>query len=62
MAIVEFFVDNGANIHSKKKSGKIDTKRLGLDDGEWEKLSDDEKQEYAQSWANEHIEVWWEEE
>lgn len=62
MAIVQFFVDNGANIHSKKSSPKRDTvKDLGLGEGEWEAMSDDEKYEMAQDWANEYIEVWWEE-
>ena len=59
---VKFLVKNGANIHSCKTSGVMDTvKDLGLDDGEWESMSEDDKFKCAMDWANEHIEVWYEE-
>ena len=59
---VKFFVDSGANIHSCKKSGTLDTVAdLGFDDGEWEAMSEEEKYKCAEEWAHEHIEVWYEE-
>ena len=43
---VEFFLDSGANIHSCNKTGQLDTvEDLGLEAGEWEGLTEDEKYE-----------------
>lgn len=44
MAKVIFYMDTGANIKSAKESRELDTvEDLGLNDGEWEQYSDDEK-------------------
>ena len=41
---VQFNVNSGANIHSNNESGWLDTvEDLGLAEGEWESLTDDEK-------------------
>jgi len=62
MAKVQFFLNNGANIHSLRKSGKLDTvKDLGLDEGEWEEMSEDEKYKQAEAWAADKIEIYFEE-
>lgn len=55
MAKVKFFCDSGANIHSRNESRVFDTVAdIGLDDGEWESFTDDEKYRIAQEWANDH--------
>ena len=63
MAKVRFFCDSGANIHSCKDSGVLDTvKDLGLDEGEWENYSDDEKYRCAKEWADQYLEIYYVEE
>ena len=62
MAKVQFFLNNGANIHSLRKSKELDTvKDLGLDKGEWEEMSEDEKYKQAEAWAADKIEIYFEE-
>jgi len=62
MAKVQFFLDNGANIHSCRKSGVMDTvKDLGFVEGEWEEMSEDEKYKAAEEWAADKIEIYFEE-
>jgi hypothetical protein len=59
---VRFNCDSGANIHSCNESDWLDTvEDLGLDEGEWEKYSDDEKWKCAEEWANERLEIYYEE-
>jgi len=47
---IEFWCDNGANIHSKRKE-TFDTSYLGLTDDEWMALSEEEKTEHVKDWA-----------
>jgi len=62
MAKVQFSLNNGANIHSLRKSGVLDTEKdLGLDAGEWEAMSNDEKYKIAEEWAADKIEIYFEE-
>ena len=62
MAKVKFFLDNGANIHSCRKSGVLDTEKdLGLDVGEWEGMTENEKFKVAEDWAADKIEIYFEE-
>ncbi len=62
MAKVKFSVDNGANIHSCRESGWLDTvDDLGLGEHEWEGLSEDERYEFVQDWADKYIEIYYEE-
>jgi len=57
MAIVKFYCDNGANIHSCRTE-KIDTEKdWGLLEGEWESMSEDEKYEMAKEWAFEKLDI-----
>lgn len=54
-----FFLDNGANIHSLRKSGILDTEEdLSLDAGEWEAMTEDEKYKMAEDWAADKIEIY----
>lgn len=59
---VKFCVNSGANIHSTNESGWLDpVKDLGFAPGEWEGLTEDEKYAEAENWANERIEIYYEE-
>tara|TARA_R110002096_G_scaffold327284_1_gene521241 strand:- start:842 stop:1036 length:195 start_codon:yes stop_codon:yes gene_type:complete len=50
---VRFNLDSGANIHSNNQTGWLDTiEDLGLEEGEWESLSDDERHEMQVEWFN----------
>ena len=54
---VRFFCNSGANIHSKREQ-IIDTViDLSLEDGEWERMSDDDKYKMAEEWAWERLEI-----
>jgi len=57
---LKFVCNSGANIHSARKA-IIDTEDYGLTDEEWEELSDDGKFEIVSEWANERLEIYWEE-
>lgn len=60
---IQLYLDNGANIHSCRDSGWIDpVDEFGLNEGEWETLTDEEKWEYASDWANNYIDIGWNEE
>lgn len=62
MAKVRFNLDSGANISSTKTSDWFNTvKDLGMEEGEWEGMSDDHKWEYAEEWAQQHLEIYYEE-
>ena len=59
---VKFFCDSGANIHSCRESEWLDTvEDLGLDEGEWESYSEEEKYKTAEEWAFERLEIFFEE-
>lgn len=58
---VRFICDNGANTYSVRKSNWIDVKELGYSDEEWSELSDFNKYTEAEAWANQYIEISWEE-
>jgi hypothetical protein len=58
---VRFNLDNGANMHSCR-STVVDTETdLGMAPGEWERMTEAQKQEEVQRWADQHIEVYYEE-
>ena len=60
MAKVKFNCDSGANIKSCR-SEIIDTVAdLGLDEGEWESYSDEEKQKEVERWAWDRLEIFYE--
>ena len=57
-----FCCDSGANAFSCREA-EIDTHRdLGLEDGEWETMTDDEKQALVEEWAHDRLEIFWREE
>ena len=59
---VKFNIDSGANIHSNNESEWFDpVDELGLKEGEWEKLTDDEKWDSAREWASNYLEIGFEE-
>lgn len=53
--------DNGANIHSKRTDSFDTNDDLGLDDGEWEEISDAAKAEIVRDWAMERFDYGWHE-
>jgi hypothetical protein len=55
---IKFYCDSGANIHSRREE-IIDTADLGLEEGEWEKLTDKQKEEHVQDWNSGHLEYGW---
>lgn len=62
MAKIRFCCDSGANIHSCRRSSILDTvDDLGLKEGEWEKMSDEDKTKRAEEWAWERLEIYFEE-
>jgi hypothetical protein len=62
MAIIQFNLDSNANINSCKESGWLDTVAdLGLEDGEWENMTEGQKYELADEWAQQHISIYYEE-
>ena len=63
MARVRFNVNSGASIHSTNESAWFDTvEDLQYEEGEWEALSEDEKWEEANLWAQNYLEIYYEEE
>ena len=63
MAKVRFNVNSSANIHSTNTSEWFDTvKDLGLEEGEWENSDEYTKYQFAEEWANQYLEIYYEEE
>lgn len=59
---VRFHVDSGANVGSDNASEWFDpVDELGLDEGEWETLSDVEKWEFVNEWAGNYLDIYYEE-
>ena len=58
---VKFVCDSGANIHSARTE-VVDTEDYGYTDGEWLELSEEQKQEIVEEWANERLQVYFDEE
>ena len=61
MAKVRFFCDSGANIHSCRDEVIDTVEDWGLEEGAWEKLSDDEKWKVSDEWAQDRLEIGYEE-
>lgn len=58
---IRFYCDSGANIHSEK-SETFTIEDLGLEEGEWDDMSNDEKYRMAEEWAwNAGLCISWEE-
>lgn len=59
MANVIFYCENGANCQSLR-SQEIDTvEDLGLDEGEWEGYTEEERNECVEEWAYERLEIFY---
>lgn len=59
---VKFYVDSGANIHSNNESEWLDTvEDLGMEEGEWESMSDDDKYKEVEMWASNYLAMGYEE-
>lgn len=59
MAKVIFHCDSGANIHSCRSETLDTVKDLGLDDGEWESMSNEDKYKIVEEWAASDLEIFW---
>jgi hypothetical protein len=60
---VQFNCNSGANIHSNHVSEWLDVvKDLGLEIGDWDEMSSEDKYKIAEDWANERLEIYYEEE
>ena len=60
MAKVKFNCDSGANIHSCRKEVLDTVTDLGLDEGEWEGMDDDERQKIVGEWAWQRLDIFYE--
>ena len=59
---VRFICDSGANIHSANKSKWLDTiKDLGFEENEWETMTESDKMDFVYDWADEMLEIYYEE-
>ena len=59
---VQFNVNSGASVSSNNESGWFDTvEELGMDEGEWEAMTEDEKWEEANTWAQNYLDIFYEE-
>ena len=58
---VTFCLDNGANINSLRSQTFDTVKDLGMEEGGWEDMPEDSKYEMVQDWADNYIEVYFEE-
>jgi len=61
MAKVKFYCDSGANIHSTREEVVDTVADWGMDEGEWEGLSDDEKWKVSDEWAQKRLDIGYEE-
>lgn len=57
---IRFYCDSGANIHSSREYEFTPTE-LGFTQEEWKSLSDEQKQKHAEDWANDRLEIGYEE-
>ena len=57
---IKLYCDNNANIYSKREE-EFDVEDLGYSEDEWLALSEDEKQKVANEWADEFLEIGFEE-
>jgi len=57
---IKFFCDSGANIHSCREQ-ILDLEDLGISEDEWNDMSEDDKYKEAEMWANERLEIGFEE-
>ena|GEM_PF-4689859 len=51
MAKVKFYCNSGANAHSYREEEFDTVDDLGLDEGEWEDMSEDDRYRMAEDWA-----------
>lgn len=58
---VKFCCENNANIHSKKVRTFDTVKDFGMEDGEWESMTDEARDQMVWEWACEDLSTWWEE-
>lgn len=62
MAKVTFYCNSGAE-GGDTRIEELDTvEDLGLEEGEWEEMSEEERYFIVDEWANERLEIWYEEE
>jgi hypothetical protein len=54
---VKFFCNNGANALSCREETFDTVDDFGMNEGQWERLSEDEKYAVAKEWAHDRIEI-----
>lgn len=59
MADVIFKCNSGANIHSCRTAEINTVKDLGLDEGEWEVMTEENREEVVTEWAWERLEIYY---
>lgn len=57
---IRFFCDSGANIHSCREEILDPVEDLGLDEGEWEDMDEQERYRMAEEWAWDRLEIGYE--
>lgn len=58
---IKVWCDSGANIHSAREE-VVDLERdWGISDEDWDAMTDDEKDQAVNDWANERLEIGWSE-
>lgn len=56
---VRFVCDSGANFYSAREEVIDTVTYFGLEDDEWERMTDKEKQKLVDEWAWERLEIYW---
>lgn len=57
---VRFYCDSGANIHSKRED-EFDLSEIGFTKEQWMEMTEEEKMVHVNEWANDRLEIGFEE-
>jgi len=58
---IKVYIDSGANIHSRKEEIINIEELWDITDDEWEDMDEDEKFGYVKDWADNYLDIGWEE-
>lgn len=56
---VKFYYDNGKGVRSSREEIIDTVTDLGLEEGAWQRLCDEEKQEYVKAWVLDNMWFGW---
>lgn len=59
MAKVRFCCNSGANIHSCRSEVFDTVADLGLEEGEWEEMDEDDREKMVEEWAWDRLEIYY---